>query len=89
MFAGEVIGQAVTRHFRGPVESGICFGNPPHHLKLNGAAVRSKCLRTNRTTLLTTEFSGFKQAKQKHRRTDSAKTKTQHSTGVPPSAREK
>ena len=39
MFAGEVIGQAVTRHFRGPFESGICFGNPPHHLKLNGAAV--------------------------------------------------
>ena len=39
MFAGKVIGQAVTRHFRGPVESGICFGNPQHHLKLNGAAV--------------------------------------------------
>ena len=40
MFAGEVIGQAVTRHSRGPVESGICFGNPPHVSKLKGLAVR-------------------------------------------------
>ena len=47
MFAGEVIGQAVTRHFRGPVESGICFGNPPHHLKLNGAAVEKATFRQN------------------------------------------
>ena len=39
MFAGEVISQAVTRHFGGPVESGICFGIPPHHLKLNGRVV--------------------------------------------------
>ena len=39
MFAGKVIGQAVTRHFRGPVESGICFGIPRHHLKQNGRIV--------------------------------------------------
>ena len=39
MFAGEVISQAVTRHFGGPVESGKCFGIPGHHLKLNGLTV--------------------------------------------------
>ena len=39
MFAGEVISQAVTRHFGGPVESGICFGIPRHHLKRNGRIV--------------------------------------------------
>ena len=36
MFADEVISQAVTRHLGRPIESGICFGIPPHHLKLNG-----------------------------------------------------
>ena len=45
MFAGEVISQAVTRHFRGPVESGICFGIPRHHLKRNGRVVT--ILRSN------------------------------------------
>ena len=39
MFGGKVILQAVTKHFGGPVSSGICFGNPPHVLKLNGLAV--------------------------------------------------
>ena len=43
MFAGEVISQAVTRHFRGPVESGICFGIPRRHLKRNGRVVSIVC----------------------------------------------
>ena len=42
MFADEVISQAVTRHFGGPVESGICFGIPRHHLKRNGRVVPPK-----------------------------------------------
>ena len=41
MFAGEMISQAVSRHFGGPVESGICFGIPRHHLKRNGRVVNS------------------------------------------------
>ena len=45
MFADEVISQAVTRHFGGPVESGICFGIPRHHLKRSGRVVsREKCI---------------------------------------------
>ena len=39
MFADEVISQAVTRHFEEPVESGICFGIPRHHLKRSGRVV--------------------------------------------------
>ena len=39
MFAGEMISEAVSRHFGGPVESGICFGIPRHHLKRNGRVV--------------------------------------------------
>ena len=39
MCRGELISQAVSRHFGGPAESGKCFGNPPHHLKLNGGVV--------------------------------------------------
>ena len=41
MFADEVISQAVTRHFEEPVESGICFGIPRHHLKRSGRVVFS------------------------------------------------
>ena len=39
MFADEVISQAVTRHLKEPVESGICFGIPRHHLKRSGRVV--------------------------------------------------
>ena len=39
MFADEVISQAVTRHFEEPVESGMCFGIPRHHLKRSGRVV--------------------------------------------------
>ena len=42
MFADEVISQAVTRHFEEPVESGICFGIPRHHLKRSGRVVQMK-----------------------------------------------
>ena len=41
MFAGEVISQAVTKHFGGPVDSGICFGIPRHHLKRSGRVVHN------------------------------------------------
>ena len=42
MFADEVISQAVTRHFEEPVESGICFGIPRHHLKRSGPVVHTE-----------------------------------------------
>ena len=39
MFRGDLISQAVTGHFGGLVGDGICFGKPPHHLKLNSLVV--------------------------------------------------
>ena len=44
MFADKVISQAITRHFEEPVESGICFGIPRHHLKRSGRVVTIETL---------------------------------------------
>ena len=43
-----MISQAVSRHFGGPVESGICFGIPRHHLKRNGRVVGNPAMKEGR-----------------------------------------
>ena len=39
IFGGELMSQAVNRHFGRPDKSGICFGKYLDYLKLNGLAV--------------------------------------------------
>ena len=40
IFGGELMSQAVNRHFRRPDKSVICFGKQLHYLKLNSLAVQ-------------------------------------------------
>ena len=67
MFRGDLISQAVTGHFGGLVGDGICFGKPPHHLKLNSLVVNLELSFSNPGT----EFFDFAQKTSLKRYCDS------------------